>query len=129
MPLRRFADLLALRVKALLARQQLADAVKTAERFTAWAETLQQNRDEELYNAACSYALCAAAIERDRDKLVDQSNALLQQAHSGGHFTAQNIAHIKQDTDFNGIRQHPKFVAFMKELDKPREVAPPPQSK
>ena len=32
-------------------------------------------------------------------------------------------------SDFDGIRAHPKFVAFLKELEAPREPAPPPREK
>jgi len=121
---------LALRVNFFLARQQPAEAVKTAERFAAWAETLNKKlRDGERYNAACVYALCAAAIEKDREPLVEQSLGLLQKAKAGGYFNAKRIAHIKKDKNFDGIRTHPKFVAFMKELEKQPEVAPPPMEK
>jgi len=54
--------LLALRVNALLKREKPTEAVKTVERFAAWAEKLDQKlRDGERYNAACCFALCAAA--------------------------------------------------------------------
>ncbi|MCS6849849.1 MAG: tetratricopeptide repeat protein [Gemmataceae bacterium] len=115
-------ELLVLRVQALLKRGKPAEAVTTAERFARWAETLDEKlRNNERYNAACVYALCAAAIEKDRDKLVDQAIALLQKAQAGGYFKAEQIAHIEQDRDFDGIRTHPKFVAFLKELEKPTD--------
>ena len=31
------------------------------------------------------------------------------------------------DTDFDGVGQHPAFVAFLAELETPREVAPAPR--
>ena len=85
-------------------------------------------RDGQRYNAACAFALCAVAIEADREKLLDRSLALLRLAKSGGYFDAAKIAHIKQDRDFQGVRTHPKFVAFVKELELPREVAPKPRA-
>jgi hypothetical protein len=46
----------------------------------------------------------------------------LEKAKAGGYFTAPRIEHIKQDTDFDGIRQHPKFAAFVQTLSaKPKE--------
>jgi serine/threonine protein kinase/Flp pilus assembly protein TadD len=122
-------ELLALRVSALLKRDKPAEAVRTAERFVRWAETVQENRDGQRYNAACCFALCAAAIEKDRETLIDRSLDLLRKAKAGGYFTAENIAHIQQDSDFDGIRTHPKFVAFLKELETPREAAPTPRER
>ena len=52
---------------------------------------------------------------------MDKSLALLAKAKDGGYFDATTIAKLKQHSDFNGIRQHPKFVKFMKELEKPAE--------
>jgi len=52
---------------------------------------------------------------------VDKSLALLAKAKDGGYFDAKTIAKLKQNSDFNSIRQHPKYVAFMKELEKPAE--------
>lgn len=33
------------------------------------------------------------------------------------------------DTDFDGVGQHPAFVAFLAELEAPREVAPQPRER
>jgi tetratricopeptide (TPR) repeat protein len=103
------ARLFAIRVKALLHRKRPADAVATAERFAAWAETQEKDRDGQRYNAACVFALCGD---------VEKSLALLEKAKAGGYFTAPRIAHIKQDTDFDGIRKHPRFAAFVAGLEK-----------
>jgi hypothetical protein len=121
-PAEEISNWLIFRTKALLQRQKPAQAVTTAERFSQWAETIKDNRNRNLnrnsqrYNAACMYALCAAGIVNDRDKLVGESVALLQKAMADGYFSNARIAHIEQDSDFDGIRQHPKFVAFLKEL-------------
>jgi serine/threonine protein kinase/Flp pilus assembly protein TadD/predicted negative regulator of RcsB-dependent stress response len=116
--------LLAIRVKALLHRQKPADAVATAQRFATWAETQTMNREGQRYDAACTFALCAAGIDKDRETLIDRSLELLRKAKAGGYFTAANIEHIQKDSDFDGIRAHPKFAAFLKDLETPREVAP-----
>jgi tetratricopeptide (TPR) repeat protein len=110
------SDLLAIRVKLLLKRKQPADALSTAERFAEWAEKQLFDRNEQRYNAACAFALCAATSDKP-DPLVEKALALLTKAKSGDNFSPQRIAHIKQDADFNGIRQHPKFVQFMAELE------------
>ena len=62
------------------------DATVTAEHFAEWAETLEKDRNDERYNAACIFALCAAAIEKNRETLIDKSLALLRKAKSGGYF-------------------------------------------
>jgi phospholipid N-methyltransferase len=54
--------------------------------------------------------------------LVEESIKLLQKAKAGGVFTAARIAHIKRDSDFDGIRTHPKFAAFLKELEPAKET-------
>src|SRR5205085_9977340 len=53
--------LLVIRVKALLKRKQPADALATAERFAAWAETADRDRDGRRYSAAGTFALCGDA--------------------------------------------------------------------
>jgi len=127
-PAEQIPALLEIRVKAVLHRKKLADAVVTTERWATWAEKQEKGgRDGQRYNAAFAFALCAAAIEADREKLLDRSLALLRLAKSGGFFDAAKIAHIKQDSDFDGIRTHPKFAAFLNSFDKPAEHAPLPR--
>ena len=45
------------------------------------------------------------------------SLALLRKAKAAGYFDKEHIAHIQRDTDFDGIRTHPRFVEFMAELE------------
>jgi hypothetical protein len=108
--------MVAIRMRALLKRKQLADATVTAERFAAWAEKQEKDRELHCYNAACAFALCAATSDKP-DALVEQAIALLTKSKAGGYFTPERIAHMKQDKDFGGIRQHPKFVQFAAELE------------
>ena len=105
-------------MNALLHRKQPDEAVATAERFADWAEKQEKDRNGQRYNAACCFALCVAVIKKDRESLIDKSLALLTKAKAAGYFDAKKIAHIKQDSDFNGIRTHAKFVAFIAELEK-----------
>lgn len=109
--------LLGIRVRALLRRRQLADATASAKRFASWAEQQEKDRDAQRYNAACSFALCAAASDKP-DTLVDEVIELLTRAKAGGYFTPQRIDHLRQNADFDGIRQHPGFVRSTAELDK-----------
>ena len=113
-------------MKALLERKQPAEALTTAERFATWAEMQSQNREGQLYNAACAYALCATGNPPD-ERLIDKAVALLAKAKAGGYFNPKEIAHLKQDSDFAVIRTHPKFVSFVAELEKSHEVAPRPR--
>jgi tetratricopeptide (TPR) repeat protein len=113
--------LLDIRIRALLKRKKPADAVASAERFAAWAEKQDKERDTQRYNAACDFALCAAAsTAKEQDALLDRSLALLRQAKAAGYFNDPKlVSHIKQDRDFAGVRTHPAFVKFLAELEKP----------
>jgi hypothetical protein len=114
-------ELLAIRVKAPLKRKQITDATASAKRFAAWAEKQEKDRDGQHYNAACIYALCAAAVEETaRGKLVEQSLALLVKCRDGGYFSdPAKVVYFQQDSDFAGIRSQAKFQAFVKTLAPP----------
>ncbi len=110
-------------MKVRLKRKEWDGAVAAANRFAAWAERQDRDVAEHRYNAACVYAQCAVPDGTG----MDRSLALLRQLLAGGYFTAQRIDHLKKDGDFDGIRAHPKFAAFLTELEKSREIAPPPR--
>jgi hypothetical protein len=76
----------------------------------------EEERDENRYHAARLFALCAEVADTP-DALLDQAIALLKKAKEAGYFTPPRSAHIKQDGDFSCIRQNPKFVQFMSELE------------
>lgn len=109
--------LMHVRVKGLLKQNQTEDAIASVERLVEWIESQEGDRNLNRYNAACQYALCAAASETDRDKAIDQAIALLEKAKSGGYFESEQIAQLKQDSDFVAIRSDPKFSFFVDALE------------
>jgi tetratricopeptide (TPR) repeat protein len=117
-----------LRVRALLQKKQTDAAIVTGKRFASWTETVETNRDSQRYKAAACLALCAAG-DPPVESLIDLSLELLLKAKMSGYFTPAVISKWKADPDFAGIRQHSKFAAFAKDLDKPHEVAPTPRLK
>jgi serine/threonine-protein kinase len=110
------AALLETRLRALLQRKQLPEAIVTAERWAAWAENLKDNRDQQRCNAACAFAMCAALSDHP-EPLADQALTLLGKAKTAGFLTPELIAEMKKDKDLDGIRKNPKFVQFMAELE------------
>ncbi|MFO0881702.1 MAG: tetratricopeptide repeat protein [Gemmataceae bacterium] len=112
------AALFQLRVRALLAQGQLGEAIKTAECWRDWGDKLTSMRDEQRYQIACAFALCAAADrEMRREALVRQCVAQLRQLRERGYFRDEKRrAHFAQDADFAGIRQHPALGEFTRRL-------------
>jgi hypothetical protein len=104
-----------------LAVSSLPAAVETA------AKTKERAADktEQLYDAACAYALCAGAAKKPSpasplpqgargDKLGDEAMALLKQAVAKGY---QNAAHMKQDKDLDALRDREDFKKLLAELE------------
>ena len=92
-------------------------AAKTKERAA--------DKTEQLYDAACAYALCAGAAKKPSpasslpqgargDKLGDEAMALLKQAVAKGY---QNAAHMKQDKDLGALRDREDFKRLLAELE------------
>jgi hypothetical protein len=86
---------------------------------------------DELYDAACLYALCAAAADRDRPsppaplpqrgergekkkQLADEAMKLLQQAVAKGY---NNATHMARDRDLDALRQRDDFKKLLAELE------------
>ena len=77
----------------------------------------------QLYNAACVYSLCAAAIKPDPDPLTAEQSAARQQHIADALATLReaiaagykDFAHMQTDPDLTPLRDLPEF----KELIKP----------
>jgi serine/threonine-protein kinase len=84
-----------------------------------------------LYDLACAFALCCAAVERDtklpmteREKLAEghasRAMEMLTNAKAAGLFKNPNqVANLKTDADLNALRKRRDFKDFL------AEVAPP----
>jgi serine/threonine-protein kinase len=76
-----------------------------------------------LYNAACVYAVAAAQAAKDAPAHTSSLRAeqharravvLLRQAVQQGY---NNVAHLKQDADLDGLRPRPDFQQLLAELE------------
>lgn len=127
-------NLLELRARVLARRGRHEDAAATADRLSRLAGTAGNN----LYRAAGSYALCAAAVaggkqpapltpadRARRERYAARALALLKQAQAAGYFkTAPHRAQLKMDADRAPLRDRADFKALVAELEKTPLPAP-----
>ena len=76
----------------------------------AWAKrALAIDPDDHLtlYNVACTYALLG---------LIEESIDILERAMPGA--SSHRIAWMRQDTDLWALRDHPRYVALLRQLDR-----------
>jgi serine/threonine protein kinase/tetratricopeptide (TPR) repeat protein len=111
--------LLDLRVRYLLKEQKLPAAVESAAKMKERAS----DQVAQLYDAACAYALCAAAAKQAKtpvaaaygfEKLAQEAMALLEQAVARGY---KNAAHMKQDRDLDALRERADFQKLLAKLE------------
>jgi serine/threonine protein kinase len=112
--------LLDLRLRHLLKDQKLPAAVESAAKI----KELAGDKAEQLYGAACAYALCVKAAKQakspfagapDSGKLADEAMALLKQAVVKGYKNA--AANMKGDMDMEALRDRADFQALLAELE------------
>jgi hypothetical protein len=115
--------LLDMRLRFLLKEQQLAAAAELAAKMKERAG----DKAEQLYNAACAYALCAGAAKQakspiagavpaapDSEKLAEEALALLIQAVAKGF---KNAAHLKLNKDLDPLRPRMDFQKLLAKLE------------
>jgi tetratricopeptide (TPR) repeat protein len=119
--------LLYIRSRELAQRGRLEEAVQSAAKLRELAE----DDANTLYNAACAYGLCAAAIQPEegetltqeeqtrRKDYVDLSLSCLKEAVAAGY---DNREHARQDRDLAVVWNLPEF----KKLLESSRPAPPP---
>jgi serine/threonine protein kinase len=114
-------ELLDMRVRFLLKKQNLPAAVETAAKIKDRAGY----KAEQLYDAACAYALCAGAAKNPSpptplfqgaigDKLAEDAMALLKQAVAKGY---KDAAHMKVDKDLYALHPREDFKKLLAELE------------
>jgi pentatricopeptide repeat protein len=115
--------LLDLRVRFLLKEEKLPAAIDTA----AKAKQLAGDEAGNIYDAACAYALCAAAAKQAKwpvaeipgaQQLADTAMALLKQAVAKGF---KDAAHMKQDNDLDGLRERDDFKQLLADVESANE--------
>jgi serine/threonine protein kinase/tetratricopeptide (TPR) repeat protein len=111
--------LLDLRVRHLLKEQKLEPAVESAAKM----KELARDKPDQLYKAACAYALCAAAAKDakkpiaktpDPEELVKEALALLKQAIAKGH---KDAGHMRKNKDLDALRDREDFKELLTELE------------
>ncbi|MFO0807731.1 MAG: protein kinase [Gemmataceae bacterium] len=118
------------RAGELVKRGDIAAAVKTADDVLAGAGS----DAGVLYNVACVYSLAAGAVKDDakaRGRYADQAVETLKRAAAAGltdlRFEGDRNAHeqVKQDTDFDPIRERADFKQLLADLAaKPKSKEP-----
>jgi hypothetical protein len=118
-PAAELPQLLDIRVRFLLKEQKLPAAVESAAKMKERAG----DKANQLYDAACAYALCAGAAKQAKspvtgapgpEKLAEEAMALLKQAVAKGY---KNAAHMKQDKDLDSLRDREDFKKLLAELE------------
>jgi tetratricopeptide (TPR) repeat protein len=118
-PAEEVPQLLNMRVRSLLKQQKLAAAAESAAKMQERAG----DKAEQLYDAACAYALCAGAAKQAKspvdgaplpEKLAEEALALLKQAVAKGF---KNSAHMKQDKDLDALRARVEFQKLLAKLE------------
>jgi serine/threonine protein kinase len=115
-PAEEVPQLLDLRIRFLLKAQQLAAAAESAAKMKERAG----DKPDQLYDAACAYALCAGAAKipvanaPGSGKLAEEALALLKQAIAKGY---KNAAQMKQAKDLDALREREDFKKLLAELE------------
>jgi hypothetical protein len=118
-PANEVPHLLDMRLRSLLKEQKLAAAAEAAAKMKERAS----DKAEQLYNAACAYALCAEAARQAKspvagapgsENLAEEALALLKQAVAKGF---KNAAHMKQDRDLDALRARVDFQKLLARLE------------
>ncbi len=79
----------------------------------------------QLYNAACVYSLCAAAIKPEKNPLTAEQAAARQQHIADALDTLReaiksgykDFAHMQKDTDLTALRDLPEFKALLQRTE------------
>jgi tetratricopeptide (TPR) repeat protein len=106
-------ELLRLRVAVMARRGRLAEIAQAGAKL----RELNPKTGENLYNAACAYALCAGLVVRerkepaqlqaaDRQEYVGLALACLKEAIAAGY---SNFGHMREDTDLVALRGLAEF--------------------
>jgi len=110
-------SLLEARLKILLARGRLADAIATAERFAVFVEQDKYHSNgSSRYNSACLFGLCAKAAEKERGSLAVKAVQLLRRAQTVGYFSEANLSHMLQDRDLDVLRDRTDFKKLVEDV-------------
>jgi tetratricopeptide (TPR) repeat protein/tRNA A-37 threonylcarbamoyl transferase component Bud32 len=107
----------------------LARKEKQPARAAAAADLLADNArgPDDLYNAACGYALCVPLVEKPetKEKYAARAVELLRKAVAKGY---KDAAHMRKDADLDALRQRDDFKKLLADLEadaKPKDKKEP----
>jgi hypothetical protein len=112
-----------MRLRSLQKEQKLALAAESAAKM----KEPVGDKAEQLYYAACAYALCAAAVKQAEspvasalspEKLAEEALALMKQAVVNGF---KNAAHMKQDKALDEVRARVDFQTLLARLEEAKK--------
>ena len=104
-------------------QQKFDDAAQAAAKFREIAQAATEDKAGHLYNAACAYGLCAAAVQpAEGEALTEEeqtrrkgylglSLACLKEAVAGGY---EDREHARKDPDLAVLRDLPEFQKLVK---------------
>jgi tetratricopeptide (TPR) repeat protein len=95
-------------------------AIKAVEEVMASPDLQGKTPAPLLYDAACVYAVSAAAAKdhvKLRDEYASRALALLSQAQAAGFFKdPKRVENFKTDSDLDALRQRPDYQTFAAEM-------------
>lgn len=101
-------------------------AAQAAAKYREIAQAVTDDKPDELYNAACAYGLCAAAVRPVEDKpltadeqarrqqYLDLSLSCLKEAVSAGY---DDFEYAREDSDLEELHGLPEFQKLVNVLD------------
>ncbi|MFT5327870.1 MAG: hypothetical protein ACI8P0_005776 [Planctomycetaceae bacterium] len=123
--------LLYYRTAELAKQQKLDEAAHVAAKYREVAQAATEGQGDALYNVACAYGLCAAAIQPEEGKRLTQEEqtrrksyvdlllSCLKEAVAAGY---DNREHARQDRDLAVVWN---LLEFKKLLESSRPAPPP----
>jgi tetratricopeptide (TPR) repeat protein len=105
------------RLQRAISLAHSGDHIPAVAEANAVAEAKDVQAPTTLYNAACVCALASSSAKQDlglAEQYASRAVELLRQAVAKGY---KNVAHIKKDTDLDGLRGRDDFKTLMAQLE------------
>jgi tetratricopeptide (TPR) repeat protein len=115
-------QLLGARIRVWHKNGKHAEVAATADKFHTLADLPGEPAGNNIYTAACGYALastCADADDKTKQAHTAKAVALLKEARDKGFFKAKGaVEFAKKDADLDALRQRDDFKKLLAELEK-----------
>lgn len=119
--------LLYYRTAELAKQKNFDEAAQSASKHREFSQSATDDKADQLYNSACAYGLCAAAVQpaageslteelqTRRKQFLELSLTCLTEAIAAGF---KNFEHARKDPDLSALRDLPEFQNLVKEPEK-----------